>query len=253
MPPADQHLESIFAADRALRAAEKELLAQPPGQVAELLVGQVSAAKKLEVGAERTMRLERLADLCAQVPGPKTIVALIDVLDEEETSTRALAGDALLDVAYDRYAEVARAIEQAVAANRQGPAMAELPWIVQEVGEPSALKLIGSFLKHRDAHVVASAIEALSELSDPDAIDLLVPLTKDTREAVVDEFEEETAGTIGQLATEAIAVLTMVGDLEDDLEGSLDDSAARMTVPEKKPSTQPRKGGPQPQGRGPRR
>ena len=54
------------------------------------------------------MRLERLADLCAQVPGPEMTDALIDIMDYGKPPVRIAAGEALLDVAYEYYAEVAR-------------------------------------------------------------------------------------------------------------------------------------------------
>jgi HEAT repeat protein len=73
-----------------------------------------------------------------------------------------------------------------------------------EVGEPSALPLVGKCLNHADAEVVASAIEALVELGDPEAVPLLKRLLKDKRTVEMDEGEESYSTTLGELAHEAI-------------------------------------------------
>lgn len=213
MSQADTHLTAIFEAERTLRRAEKRLLASPTPEVTELLAAAVTEAAKVAEEDERTLRLERLADLCAQVAGPKMVDALFTILDDESPRVRAVAGEALLDVGYDRYAEVARAIEAALNAKRVGHSMGELPWVLAEIGEPSAVPLIGRFLKLDDPNVVASAIEALADLGDPDAIDVIEPFVNDKRQAAVDEFEHETQATIGDLAKEAIAALTALEEL----------------------------------------
>ena len=66
------------------------------------------------------MVLVRIADLAAQVEGPGSVSILLDILDHESTSVRAEAGEALLDVAYERFKEVAMAIEKALDQKRDG-------------------------------------------------------------------------------------------------------------------------------------
>ncbi|HJK93466.1 MAG TPA: hypothetical protein RMH26_22210, partial [Polyangiaceae bacterium LLY-WYZ-15_(1-7)] len=151
-----EHLETIFDADRRLREAEAALLQTPRKALATLLADAVDEAVALDDRAEAEMRLERLADLCAQVPGPAMADALIRILDDHEPRVRVAAGEALLDVAYDYYAEVARAIERSLDAGSQVRALAELPFLLVEVGEPSAGPLLRRFLAHPDAHVVAA-------------------------------------------------------------------------------------------------
>lgn len=153
------------------------------------------------------MRLERLSDLCAQVPGPRMTDAMIAILNDPEPRVRVAAGEALTDVAYERYAEVARGIERVLDAELSGPAMAELPWILAEVGEPSALLLIRRFLDHRDPDVIAAAIESLVQLGDPEAIDDLKRFVDDPRQVIIDDFEEETRTTLGGLARDAALLL----------------------------------------------
>lgn len=216
---AANHLKDIFDADRALRKAEKELLKGSDKALAELLGAAVTEAKALtdKDEQEATMRLQRLADLCAQVPGPQMADALIQILDAEIPTIRVAAAEALVDVAFDRYAEVARAVDRALTQQMTGPAMGELPWVVAEIAEPSAVGLIGRFLKLDDPAIVASAAEALAALDDPSAIPLLEPLLEDRRPVELDEYDGEVTAVLGDLVREVISALSgEEEDLDDD-------------------------------------
>lgn len=201
------HLDAIFAADRTLRREEAALLKQDERALSELLATAVEQAADMEDDRESGMRLERLADLCAQVPGPDAVDTLIQILDMEEATVRVQAADALVDVAFERYAEVVRAVERALDAGRRGPAMQELPWVITEIGEPSARGLIRRFLDFEDAEIVASAVEALATLGDPEAVADLEPLLGDKRPVALDDYEGEVSETLGQLVSEAIDTL----------------------------------------------
>ncbi|MET0387650.1 MAG: HEAT repeat domain-containing protein [Polyangiales bacterium] len=204
----NDQLRAIFEAERALRAAESQLLQAEPKQLESLLSAAVREAKAERDPYEAELRLIRLADLCAQVPGDAMADALLAILDEEHPAVRADAGNALLDVAYDRYAEVARAIERSLDRNEDGPAMQELPLILAEIAEPSALPLITRFLQHKNEEVVAAAIEATVRLGDPQAVSLLKKLATDARVVTVEEENEEFTSTLGELATDAIDELS---------------------------------------------
>lgn len=213
----DKHLKDIFDAERALRASENELLAGKPAEVSRLLAQAVDEAKKLKDRDESALRLVRLADLCAAVQGPAMADALIRILDEDEPSVRASAVDALLDFAYDRYAEVAHAIDRALDAKLEGPALCELPFVIAEVGEPSALLLLRRFLAHPDADVIAAAIEACVELGDPAAIPHIEKFKNDTRiVSSGDEDDVAPEAELGELATEAVASLQAIADATED-------------------------------------
>jgi HEAT repeat protein len=202
-------LNALFDAERALRAREAELLGRKDKALADLLGRAVDEALALDDADEAGLRLFRLADLCAQVGGPSMCDALIRILNAHDLQARNEAGEALLDLAYDRYAEVARAIERALDQPLHGPAMLELPFLLSEVGEPSALKLLRRFSEHPDADVVAAAIEACAVLGDPAAVDFLERLTGDEREVTVeDDSDESLSSTLGELATEAIDALS---------------------------------------------
>jgi HEAT repeat protein len=207
MPSPADALNAIFAADRALRAQEKALLEAPPAAASALLCEAVGEATRLTDRKEAVMRLERLADLCAQVEGPAMVDQLIAILDDDAPSVRVQAAEALVDVGFERYAEVARGIERALEQGRQDTALKELPWVLVEIAEPSARPLIARFLQHRDVEVVASAVEALAELGDPAAAKDLRPLQSDPRPVELDEDDGEITATLGDLVSEALAAL----------------------------------------------
>jgi HEAT repeat protein len=216
-------LAALFTAERALRQHERTLLEAEPKAARALLADAVREAKQLTDRKEAALRLERLADLCAQIEGPEMADALIAILDDDAPSVRVQAAEALVDVGFERYAEVARAIERALSRREHGPAMQELPWVLCEIAEPSARPLIVRFLQNEDADVVASAVEALAELRDPDAIKDLSPLADDTRPvslAGLDEEDEEDldddemTATLGDLVRETIDALQELLDDE---------------------------------------
>lgn len=201
-------LQRIFDADRAIRRAEKALLRKKRADaLLSLLEAETNKALTMEDRVEGTMRLERLADLCAQVPGPAMADALIAILNDGEPRVRVAAGEALRDVGYERYAEVARAIERALDRGDSGLAMSELPWVLAEIAEPSALPLIRRFLDHSDADIIAAAIEALSQLGEPDAVKELERFVDDARTVTIEDFEDETKTTLGELAQDALREL----------------------------------------------
>jgi HEAT repeat protein len=202
---AKQHLEAMFDADKKLRDAEERFLAsEDPEELAMLLERATEQALTTKDRREGIARLIRVADLCAQVQGPRAATALLKILNHDEPQVRVAAGEALRDFAYDRYAEVARAIERAFETVQEGPALEELPWILAEIAEPSAVPLIGRALAHANADVVAAGIEALAELRDASAIALLKPLTGDKRVVQLEDNDASYSTTIGELALEAI-------------------------------------------------
>ena len=205
---AKQLLEAVFDADRKLREAESALLAQADGEeLARAIERGAEQAFALDDTAEATARLARLADLCAQAQGPRTADTLLAILNHPAPEVRVAAGEALRDFAYDRYAEVARAVERAIARALPGPALQEVPWILAEIGEPSAAPLIARCLTHPDVEVVASAIEALAELGEASSVALLTPFVNDQRVVQLEEGDAGYSTTLGELASEAISEL----------------------------------------------
>lgn len=214
MSDARAHLHALFEADRALRAAERTLLlSAPPEELARVFA---DAAKRALADADperQELELVRLADLCAQVEGPVAVQTLLAILDHADPAVRAEAGEALLDVAYERFKEVANAIEHALDDKRDGLAMEELPYMLSEIHDPDPLPLMVRFLAHPKAEVVASAIEALVERADPGAVPKLSRLVDDDREVTVPELDDEKV-TIGDLAADALSFFQEVFDDE---------------------------------------
>ena len=200
-------LVAIFDAERALRSEEHVLLATEPSALRALLSAAVAEAKALEDRREAVLRLERLADLCAQVEGPEMVDALITILDHDTPSVRVSAAEALVDVGFERYAELARGFERAIADGARSTALQELPWVLVEIAEPSARQLIARLLTQEDVEVVASAVEALAELGDPAAIADLEALRDDERPVSIDDEDDEAEATLGDLVEESIAAL----------------------------------------------
>jgi HEAT repeat protein len=220
MPSPAETLTALFDSDRAMRRHEAALLDADHRALSAVLAGAVSEAKRMTDRKEGCMRLERLADLCAQVPGPEMADQLVAILDDDAPHVRLQAAEALVDVGFERYAEVARAIERALSRGERGPAMQELPWVLVEIAEPSARPLIARFLQSQELDVVASAVEALAELGDPDAIRDLRPLIDDPRPVELgdddgdddDDDDEGLTATLGDLVRETIAALEETPD-----------------------------------------
>jgi HEAT repeat protein len=209
-------LERIFDADRILHKAESVLLRKKASEeLISLLERETENALHMEDRKEGAVRLERLADLCAQVPGPRMTDALIAILNDGEPRVRVAAGEALRDLGYERYAEVARGIERALDRNADGLAMSELPWVLAEIAEPSALPLIRRFLDHPSSDVAAAAIEALAQLRDPKALRDLKRFVGDSRVVIIEDFEDETKTTLGELAEDALEMLGVRPSSED--------------------------------------
>lgn len=206
-----QSLKAIFEADRALHQAEDALFQD--GETPELktlLSDAVREANGLSDRGEAAIRLSRLADLCAQVTGPEMADALLMILNDEDPQVRVAAGEALRDVGFERYAEVARAVERftkQVGDDGGQPALSEIPWILVEIGEPSAIKLIAPILANEDGEIVASAVEALADLGDPAAVPHLRTLVDDAREITLDDSDDEEPVPLGELVREAVEAL----------------------------------------------
>jgi HEAT repeat protein len=197
-------LEALFDAERAVRDAHTRLTAGEPDEVVGLLDEAVRGAEKLR-GDERSLRLVRISEVLGDMQGPRAVDLLVDILASEDADARRAAGEALSDRAWDRFKDVALGVERALARlPASSPALLELPYILAEVPEPGALKLLGEFLKHKAAEVVAAAIEALVQRVDPHALDLLEPLVNDKRKVEIEDDEGASGeATIGELVAEA--------------------------------------------------
>jgi len=200
------YLDALFTARRASLAAEAQFRNQGrvnEGDLVETLKAAIGSAVQTEPQAERAMRLQTLARLCTQTPRRELVDALINALDVADSVTRSAIGDALVHIGFDRPADVGRAVDDALDRGRTGAGMADLAWVVGEIGEPSALKQLRRFLESTDSEVVASAVDALVALGDPAAIEALESLLADERR-ISTEVHPAAEVTLAVLAADAI-------------------------------------------------
>ncbi|MGE0788712.1 MAG: HEAT repeat domain-containing protein [Sandaracinaceae bacterium] len=202
----DKLLARIFEADRQVRDAEDELMRVSEERLSALFAEAVEDALDNADEEESTLRLSRLADLCAQVPGPRMADTLIAILGHEDPAVRVEAGEAIRDVAYERFKEIAQAVERALDRDQRGIAMQELPFVLTEVRDPDPIPLVARFLAHPEPEVVAAAIEAIAAYGDPTAAEHLMPLVDDEREASLEDLEAGPT-PIGELARNALEEL----------------------------------------------
>lgn len=213
------HLNGLFDAERKVRELSDKLVVAPKDALLDVLAPAIDEAGKLDDEAEASLRLVRVAEVLAQVEGARAMDALIDILASDFPEARHAAGEAIEEAAYERFKEVAQGVERALKRLPEGsPALPELPYILAEVPEPGVLKLLEMFLRHTDADAVAAAIEVSADLGDPALVKHLQKLTDDKRtvDMAEEDTEEPSEVTLGELAQEAIGLLT--GDGEEDEE-----------------------------------
>lgn len=208
MSQISDRLQTLFESERNVRSTHGALIVEERGALVSALTASVQEALAFADEDEATLRLCRLALLLGDLDGDKVADLLVDILGSQSPEARVVAGEALEGLAFDRFKEVALAIERAVdRLPKDSPALTELPFLLAEVGEPGCVKLLGRFLKHASADVVAAAVEALAELGDPAAIPLLAPLERDGRQVMLDDDAEGDRVAIGDLAHEARELL----------------------------------------------
>ncbi|HXN34183.1 MAG TPA: hypothetical protein VN894_20115 [Polyangiaceae bacterium] len=204
-------LKALFDAERAMRAAHDDLVDAEPASVLPLLERATREALDLDEldEDESSLRLVRISELLGEMQGGAVVDLLVDILGCDEPEARRAAGEALSGLAWDRFKEVALGVERALERLPDGsPALSELPYLLAELPEPGAMKLLARFLGHRDPDAVAAAVESLVEAGDPSALALLKPLENDARKVQLED-EGGTLGeaTIAELVAEARSLL----------------------------------------------
>ena len=212
-------LDGLFNAERQVRDLHDTLVQTPKDTLLDVLAPAIAEAAKLEDEAEASLRLVRIAGVLGEVEGPRAMDALIDILATDHPEARQAAGEAIEEAAYERFKEVAQGIERAVSRLPEGsPALPELPYILMEVPEPGVLKLLEKFLQHKDPDAVAAAIEVAADMGDPSLVKHLQKLQNDKRtvEMADEDSDEPSEVTLGELALEAIDLITNGESDEDD-------------------------------------
>lgn len=212
-------IEKMQRAEEEVRRLQDELLDSMEGDrkatLAALHEAVIEGLGEGE-GVEAAIALVPLAEVLGELEGPEVCDLLVDVLGSDEPEVRFTAGRALQDLAFDRYKEVAEAIERAatrLAADHH--ALRELPYVIAEVGEPGAPRVLGRYLSHSDPEVVAAAIEALASIGDPAALSPLEKLVRDGRTVQIED-DGGTQVSLGTLAQEAIEMIRAADEEADE-------------------------------------
>ena len=206
-------LSELFDAERTRQALADQLASGPLEDVLDVLRGGIAAARTRPEEDDRILELEAIAQILGQLSGAGAVDALVEILGSEEPEVRHAAGVAMEELAYERFKEVALAVERALATlPADHLALTELPYLLIGIPEPGVPRLIHRFLEHPNAEVVSAAIEACVELGDPSSLPRLERLENDNRLIRLeddrledDEAESDDGGTItvGELAQEA--------------------------------------------------
>lgn len=211
-------LARLFDAERNVRARHRDVTALSQDKLLAAMRAEIAAPAADR--AEQALRFTRLALVLGELEGAEVADLLIDLLGVDEAEPRAAAGEALQAHAFDRFKEVALAIERALQRLPKGNlALAELPYVISEVPEPGVSKLLGLFLKHADPEAVAGALEAAVETGDVSLASSIENLVGDKRKVQMEDEEgEEGLVTIGELATEALDLLDSidVGEIDEE-------------------------------------
>lgn len=210
----DESLEQLFAAERTVRKTHDQLVHSDRNELLSALSDAVAAARREKREEEVSLRLVRLAAVLGELDGPKAVDLLVDVLASESGEARYAAGEALTELSFDRFKEVALGVERALERlPPESPALVELPFVLAEVPEPGVTKLLVRMLQSPGAEVVASTIEAAAEVGDPALAKAIAKLVDDPRTVTMDDDEGESDEvTIGQLAREALELFGDDGD-----------------------------------------
>ena len=158
------------------------------------------------------MSMLRAVDLVCDLE--KGAVILGAGMGHPNENVRELCGHSLVTLSEEGSDAIVPAVDLVLETG--GHAAQEMPFVLTYVDSPEATGHIVRFLEVDDAEIVASAIEALAELRDPEAIPALQKLVDDTREVPMDEedFDDgDDSGaarmlSLGALATDAIEFIT---------------------------------------------
>jgi hypothetical protein len=214
MSPSDdsslhKQLSSLFDAEKEVRRQHLSLLQAERSSLLKLLAEEIASCHKEPFEEESNIRLVRIAAILGDCSGSKVVDSLIDILGSPSPEARLAAGNALTEMAFDRFKEVALGVERAIARLPIGnEALAEMPFMLIEIPEPGVAKLLKQFLAHKDAEAVAATIEACVEWGEPSMFDELKHLREDQREVEIDDDDGniETI-SLGELAKEACEAL----------------------------------------------
>lgn len=205
-------LQKLFDAEKAFRRARENVFADMSDDV--LLKGiskEIDRAMAQPLSEDAGFRLMLCAELLESIPSRESARLQLVILGHDDPGIRVSAGESLVNMLEDAWRDSSSACEAAIKEGTNLNALRELPFVLAESGEPAAGGLIAKLLTHKDADIVASAIEALVEIGDPTHRAEIEKLATDTRELSAIESEDgeapQDSGTVGELAAEAAKIL----------------------------------------------
>lgn len=163
-------------------------------------IGKIGAADEISV------RLIRTAEMLIGLGTPKVVSLLAKGLDHDNLDVRMLSGDVLMHLAEDGLDTIMPAVDAVL--KTAGVGAEEMPFVLAELDEPEVPRLLERFLQSANPNVVAAALEALVECGDEDALPAVEKLLDDDREVTVEDGPDDDVTTVGQLAKDAMDLLS---------------------------------------------
>ncbi|MBW2463012.1 MAG: hypothetical protein JRH11_15270 [Deltaproteobacteria bacterium] len=212
----NDRLELLYAArKRALEAEAVVFDVEDEAELVPALSLAIDAARDQGERAERSFRLQVVADLLGRVFDGGAMALLLGILNDDDASVRARAAAAIGRGGRDRLPLLARVALDALDDGLEGPALLELPGLLLDVGDdedPPPLDVLVRLLDHDDANVAAEAACALGEVDVEGVRELLESFVEDERplsDAV------DGPATLGALVEQVLMALSLEGDLSD--------------------------------------
>lgn len=205
---AEQIILKIIELDEKIAGLKAEFDALQTGEKETALTAYFNGElEKLGEDDDISVGLVRAAEMLLSSGSDKTARVLGAGLVHGNQDVRLICQDALAHLAEDGLERIMPLVEEAL--TKGGALGEEIPFLLAEVSLPDVTPLLERFLKHAEADVVASAVEALVDYGDPSSVQALEKLLEDKRVVtVLDEHDREVKCTIGQLANDAVDVLS---------------------------------------------
>jgi hypothetical protein len=217
-PSPEEIIVALFDAERSVRRLHEELRHVDRAVLIRTMAAAVTASLREQDERDAVIQQTCLAQILGQLTGDTAVDLLIDLFGSEHPEPQQIAGEALEQLAFDRFKEVALGIERAlVRLPQSSPARSGFPYLLEEVPEPGVTILLGKMLKQVDADAVCAAVEMISDRKEISLIPELESLKSDPRLVDLDDDEGETDQVqLGLLVTEALAELNALKALKAD-------------------------------------
>jgi hypothetical protein len=215
-PSAEEIIVAIFDAEHSVRRLHEELRHVDRAVLLRTMAAAVAASLREQNERDAVVQQTCLAQILGQLTGDAAVDLLIDLFGSEHPEPQQIAGEALEQLSFDRFKEVALGIERAlVRLPQSSPARSGFPYLLEEVPEPGVAVLLGKMLHQVDADAVCAAVEMISDRKETSLIPELEALKSDPRLVDIDDDEGETDQVqLGLLVTEALAELNALKALQ---------------------------------------